>query len=102
MINMTTDNFIKDVFAVVDSKNGKALADMITEDGIFRFANIPVVQGRQSITDFLDNFFKSIKDISHDQLEDWKIGDTRFATGRVTYTRHDGSTLSVPFCPSQP
>ena len=94
---MSTDNFIKDMYSVVDAKDGAALSAMMTENGIFRFANIPGVQGRENIAGFLDNFFQSIKGIAHDQLEDWKVDDTRFATGRVTYTRHDDSLLPVPF-----
>ncbi len=94
---MSTDNFIKDMYGIVDAKDGAALAAMMTENGIFRFANIPGVEGREAIIGFLDNFFKSIKGIAHDQLEDWKVDDTRFAIGRVTYTRHDDSALAVPF-----
>ncbi len=94
---MNTDNYIKEMYAVVDGMNGAALAAMMTEDAIFRFANIPPVKGREAITGFLDNFYGSIKAIRHDRLEDWKIGDTRFVTGMVNYTRHNDTKLSVPF-----
>lgn len=94
---MITDNYVKDMYKVVDAMDGAGLANMMTENGSFRFANIPAVKGKEAITGFLDNFFQSIKGIAHDQLEDWKVNDTRFATGRVTYTRHDDSTLAVPF-----
>ena len=94
---MNTDNYIKNMYAVVDARDGAALANMMTEDGIFRFANMPAVQGREAIRAFLDGFFQSIKGIAHDQLEDWKVDNTRFATGRVSYTRLDDSTLAVPF-----
>ncbi len=94
---MNIDNFTRELFAIVDSMNGGGLAARITENGIFRFANIPGVQGREAIAAFLDNFFASIKAIRHDQLESWQSGDTRFATGRVTYTRHNGTSMSVPF-----
>ena len=94
---MSTDNFIKDMYSVVDSMDGGALAEMMTENGIFRFANMPPVQGRGAITEFLGGFFQSIKGIDHDQIEDWKVDGVRFATGRVTYTRHDDSALAVPF-----
>jgi len=94
---MSTDNYIKDMYGVVDAMNGAGLAAMMTENGIFRFANIPGVEGREAITGFLDNFFQSIKGIAHSQIEDWKVDNTSFATGMVTYTRHDDSTLEVPF-----
>ncbi len=94
---MSKDNFVKDMFGIVDAKNGAALAAMMTEKGVFRFANIPGVVGREAITGFLDGFYKSIQDIAHSEIEDWKVDNTRFATGLVTYTRHDDSSLSVPF-----
>jgi ketosteroid isomerase-like protein len=94
---MSKDTYIKDMYSVVDAMNGAGLAAMMTENALFRFANIPAVEGKEAITGFLDNFFQSIKGIAHDQLEDWKVDDTRFATGRVTYTRHDDSKLQVPF-----
>ena len=94
---MSTDNYIKNMYSLVDTMDRAGLAAMMTENGKFRFANIPAVEGREAITGFLDNFYQSIKGIAHDQLEDWKVDDTRFATGRVTYTRHDDSTLAVPF-----
>src|SRR5210317_1749509 len=94
---MSTDNYVKDMYRMVDSMDGAGLARMMTENGSFRFANIPAVEGREAVTGFLNNFFQSIKGIAHDHIEDWKVDDTRFATGRVTYTRHDDSTLAVPF-----
>lgn len=94
---MSTDNYIKNLFGKVDAMNGTSLAAMMTGNGIFRFANMPPVVGREAISAFLGNFFQSIKGIAHDRLEDWKVGDTRFATGRVSYTRHDDSILQVPF-----
>ena len=94
---MSTDTFVKDMYAVVDAKDGNKLAAMMTENGIFKFANNPAVEGRDAIASFLGNFFQSIKDIRHEDLEDWQVNNTRFATGKVTYTRHDDSTLSVPF-----
>ncbi|HSG67603.1 MAG TPA: nuclear transport factor 2 family protein [Bacteroidales bacterium] len=94
---MHTDNFVKDLFAIVDRMDGASLASKMTEDGVFRFGNIPGITGRDNVTAFLDNFFQSIQAIRHDQLEGWVIDNTRFGTGRVTYTRHNGTELSVPF-----
>jgi len=96
-MNMSTDNFVEDMYGIVDTMNAVQLAELMTRDAIFRFANIPAVQGKEAIVGFLENFFQSIKGIAHSELEDWKTGNTRFATGIVTYTRHDDSELSVPF-----
>jgi ketosteroid isomerase-like protein len=94
---MSKDTFVKNMFSIVDAKDGAALAALLTEKGIFRFANMPGVQGRENITGFLDGFFQSIKGIAHSDIEDWTTDNTRFAIGNVTYTRHDDSILKVPF-----
>ncbi|MDT8392729.1 MAG: nuclear transport factor 2 family protein [Bacteroidales bacterium] len=94
---MKTDNFVNEMYSIVDAKDGAALAAMMTEDAIFRFANMPHVEGREGITSFLDTFYRSIKNIRHEQIEDWQLGDIRFATGIVNYTRHNNTVLRVPF-----
>lgn len=94
---MSKNTFVKDMYKIVDAKDGAALATMMTEDGIFKFANLPAVQGTDNIIAFLDGFFQSIKGIAHSQIEDWMIDNSRFAIGTVTYTRQDDSTLAVPF-----
>jgi hypothetical protein len=91
------DNFVTDMFAAVDSMDAGKLVEFIDQGGIFKFANAHAVEGKENIRTFLDGFFKSINNIRHDQIEDWQVNGTRFAIGRVTYTRHDDSTLQVPF-----
>ena len=91
------ESFVKDMYAAVDSMEAGRLVEFIHDDGLFKFANAPAVEGKGNIRAFLDGFYKSIKDIRHDQIEDWQVNGTRFAIGRVTYTRHDDSKLQVPF-----
>jgi ketosteroid isomerase-like protein len=94
---MEAKTFVQDMYRIVDAKDARCLAALMTENGIFRFANQAAVQGREAIIAYLGNFYRSIADIAHDRIEDWQTGDTRFATGWVKYTRHDRSELSVPF-----
>jgi hypothetical protein len=91
------DNFVYDMYAAVDSMKAENLMVFLADNGIFKFANAPAVEGKDNIKLFLDGFYKSIKGIRHDQIEDWQVNGTRFAIGRVTYTRHDDSILQVPF-----
>jgi hypothetical protein len=91
------DNFVYDMYAAVDSMEAEKLMAFIDEDGSFKYANAPAVEGKNNIKAFLNGFYKSIKSIKHDQIEDWQVNGTRFAIGRVTYTRHDDSILQVPF-----
>lgn len=71
--------------------------NLFTDDGIFRWANMDPVVGKQNITAFLTGFFQSIRALSHTDLEYWEVPGVRFATGYVNYTRLDDSVLRVPF-----
>lgn len=88
----------KEVFKAVDNSDTQKFLSFLTEDAVFRFANMPAVEGTKNIGDFLQQFFESIDHTEHSDLQEWNSGNTWFTTGMVEYTRHDGSTLKVPFC----
>lgn len=94
---MQDNSFIQSVFEAVDKSDAHGLAEFMTEDAVFRFSNHPPVTGKGEIIPFLENFFASIKGTRHDQLEFWKIPAGYVMNGRVTYTRHDGSTYPCWF-----
>lgn len=94
---MKQGDFILRMYEAIDRKDSHGMVEFLTDDASFKFANIPVVQGNLNIESFLDGFFASIKAISHTDIEHWNSGDAWFVTGTVTYTRHDDSTLPVPF-----
>ena len=91
------DNFIKEMYSIVDEMDSQKFSELFTDDGVFKFANMPAVEGKANVNEFVHGFFQSIKDIGHDQIQDWQVDGTRFATGRVTYTRHNDTKLVVPF-----
>ena len=85
------------LFAAIDAQDAAGFAAHLSEDAEFRFANAPAVVGRAAIADAVAGFFRSIKALAHEvqvirQGDDWAV-----MRGIVTYTRHDGSTLTVPF-----
>jgi hypothetical protein len=94
---MTQNNFIPEMYRRVDAMNTAGFVNLFTQDGSFRWANMPPVVGKQNITAFLTAFFQSIKAISHTDLEYWDVQGIKFATGYVNYTRHNGTILKVPF-----
>ncbi len=94
---MTQHNFIPEMYRKVDAMDTTGFVDLFTENGSFRWANMPPVVGKQNITAFLNGFFQSIKGISHTDLEYWDVPGTRIATGNVSYTRVNGTLLKVPF-----
>jgi len=85
------------MYKAIDNMNSQAIVDLMTENSTFRFANFEPVVGKENIYTFLENFFQSIKGIKHTDLEYWFTDNNWFATGIVTYTRHDDSALRVPF-----
>jgi len=94
---MTQDKYIPEMYRMVDAMDTPGFVNLFTADGIFRWANMEPVAGKENITAFLSGFFQSIKAISHTDLEYWQVPGVRFATGYVNYTRHNNSLLRVPF-----
>jgi uncharacterized protein (TIGR02246 family) len=94
---MANHTFINDLLAAIDRMDAKAFAAVLTPDSSFRFGNNPAVAGREAIEAAVAGFFKAIKSVSHDLENQWLLPDTAICMGVVTYTRHDGSTLQVPF-----
>jgi hypothetical protein len=88
---------IHDLFDAIDAFDTNKFASYLDEEADFRFANMPVVSGKNNIFDFVAGFFQGIKGISHKNLETWELEGIRFVNGTVTYTRHDNSTLTVDF-----
>jgi len=94
---MANDAFIRQLLATIDARDAKAFAGLLTSDAIFRFGNHPAVVGREVIEATVGGFFGALKSLSHHLEEQWSLPDVAICTGLVTYTRHDGSSLQVPF-----
>lgn len=94
---MNVDALIDNLFAAIDRKDAAGFAGLLDADASFRFGNSEPVSGRDTITAVVAGFFSALQALSH-RLEDrWILPDAAIVTGRVTYTRHDGSSLEVPF-----
>lgn len=93
---MTKEDFIS-LFRAIDHMNTGEFASYLSDDAIVRFGNQSPVEGKKNIIGYIDAFFKAIKAIEHAELEVWTLADVAFVNGRVTYTRLDGSQLSVYF-----
>ena len=85
------------MFAAIDSKDGAAFAAYLTEDAIFRFGSAPPVQGRDAIQAAVEGFFGTIAGCSHRITNTLRQDDTLVCEGEVTYRRHDGSEITLPF-----
>lgn len=85
------------MFAAIDAKDGAAFVSYLTEDAVFRFGSAPPVQGRDAIQASVDGFFTMIAGCSHAITNTLRQDDTLVCEGVVTYTRHDGSEIALPF-----
>jgi ketosteroid isomerase-like protein len=94
---MKQKDWLASLFAAIDRQDADAFSGFLAEDAVFRFGNLPAVEGRDAIRSFVAGFFGSIRAVSHAVLDDWQAGDAVICRGEVTYTRHDGSMLTVPF-----
>ena len=87
-----------ELFKAIDAKDVERFASFIAADGTFVFGNAPAVTGRPAIRDAVAGFFASIRALSHDVQSAAQQGSQAWSRGIVTYVRHDGSSLTAPFC----
>lgn len=95
---MKNPNWLADLFEAIDKKDSNAFESFLSRDCVFRFGNEPPVEGAQGTKAFVEWFFESIDSLSHDILETWDTPAGKVCHGFVSYTRLNGSTLTVPFC----
>ncbi len=85
------------IFAAIDRKDAAAFVGFLTDDAVFRFGSAPPVQGRDAIMATVDGFFGTIAALAHRISHTATDGSTLFIEGEVTYTRHDGTQITLPF-----
>ena len=85
------------LFAAIDAKDTAAFVGFLDENARFRFGSAPTAVGRQQIAAAVDGFFASISALQHDVAMTMANDDALVCEGEVTYTRLDGSTISLPF-----
>jgi len=88
---------LAEIFQSIDNADATKFASFISSDGCFRYANNPPVFGSEAIEAYVAGFFQSIKGINHSNLESWRTSDTISVNGTVQYTRHNDTTLEIPF-----
>ena len=94
---MAIHDEIRPVFSILDRKDATAYGDLLTENSVFRFGNMDPVRGKQAIYEAQCGFFGSIKAMRHELLRTWKDASSVAVEGKVTYTREDDSSVTLPF-----
>ena len=85
------------VFAAIDRQDTAAFVGFLSDDAVFRFGSASPVQGREAIFAAIDGFFGTIAGLSHTLAKVVVDGSTQFIEGEVTYTRLDGTQITLPF-----
>ena len=85
------------LFDAIDARDAQAFVNFLAPDVEFVFSNAPPLYGRAQVETAIAGFFASLAGLHHVLTEHWLCGDNLIMQGQVTYTRHDGSQLSVPF-----
>lgn len=85
------------LFATIDAGDAARFVDFLTPDAKFRLGNSPSITGTTAILAAVSGFFAAITSSRHELLGTWRGTMTAVCEGEVTYTRHDGSVLRVPF-----
>lgn len=88
---------LRSLFAAIDAKDTERFLGFLTDEATFRFGSAPAVRGRSAIRAAVDGFFKSIAASHHALSQTVLNNDVMVCEGEVTYTRHDGSEVSLPF-----
>lgn len=88
---------IDELFAAIDKKDAISFSEFLTDDCMFRFGNQQPVTGKPEVQSYVAAFFDSIQDIEHHIEDVLKTDGTIVCHGTVTYTRHSGTQLSIPF-----
>jgi len=96
-VSAEQQSLLKDLFAAIDAKDTAAFLQHLDEDATFRFGSSPAACGKEQIAAAVDFFFSSIASLSHNVSLRIAQGDDLFCEGEVTYVRHNGSTITLPF-----
>ncbi len=94
---MQTPVWVHQLFKTIDAKDANGFISYLTEKAQLRFGNGPVVTGREKIRGMIAGFFSSIRALRHVISETWIHSDVVILQGEVTYTRKDGSQITLPF-----
>ncbi len=90
-------DWLDQLFAAVDALDTERFVDFLSPDAEFRFGSAPPVNRSQDIAAAVDGFFATIAGCHHVIANTWNGNGTIACEGEVTYRRHDGSEITLPF-----
>jgi hypothetical protein len=94
---MPSTEWWNSLLASIDGKDTGKFLSYLAEDGEFVFGNAPAAVGHANIGAAVSGFFGMIQRSQHRLLTTWEGPASAVGEGLVTYTRLDGSTITLPF-----
>lgn len=86
------------LFVSIDAMDTESFIGFIADDCTFRFGSSPAVTGRDGIRASVDDFFSMFAALRHELHRVVADSSGIVCEGEVTYTRHDGRQITLPFC----
>ena len=86
----------EEFYALVDRMDPDAVGSRCTDDTVFVLGNREPSVGRQALIDGLRGFWSTIAGMHHEFERVLEDGDTVALEALVSYTRVDGSSVSIP------
>jgi ketosteroid isomerase-like protein len=83
-------------FADVDTLDPARVARHYPADGRFRFGNAPPAVGPDAVRAALADFYTHVRGMAHRNTGLWLGDDSAVFEAEVTFTRPDGSAVTVP------
>lgn len=93
---MNIDDFVRDYWKTIDAQDMDRFLSFLAPDCTMTFGSTRV-QGHAAVRDMIAPVFASVAGVRHHRLGLWVNEDATLARGEVTYTRHDKSTVTIPF-----
>ena len=94
---MHTRDWWLSLLATIDAKDTQGFLGYVADDAEFRFGNGPSAVGQANIGAAVSGFFGTIQRSRHQLHKTWEDADSAVGEGEVTYTRLDGSTITLSF-----
>src|SRR5690348_9169121 len=94
-----TEQLARQFFEAVDALDNARASQLLSDDVDFRFGSASPTVGRQAFDQFAASLAPHITTLSHRLIQTWTVQpppSTVMCETEVTYTRHDGSTLTLP------
>jgi len=91
-----SDDWLRDAYDKADGLDAAGWAALFEDAAPFTMGNNPAMVGPAEIEAGLEGFFGGIGGMHHDFTNRVTVGNTEFVEAKVTYTRLDGSTVTVP------